>query len=232
MWNLRWAKSASRRGRRISEILVTSEPEIAILTEVTGRDFMPGGEVIDSAEDYGYPLHPGRRKVQMWSATGWSDIDRSGDPGLPSGRFAAGTTETSIGPIRVAGVCIPWRDAHVSHGRRDRTRWEANRIYLEGLARVLKGPEGAPHVVAGDFNQRLPRKYQPPDVHSALESAFPQGWTVATAGSVEGISRQLIDHVAHDASLRATSVRAFAGVDPKLGELSDHAGVVVEVERV
>jgi hypothetical protein len=46
-------------------------------------------------------------------------------------------TDTPIGPIRFVGVCIPWRDAHVRTGRRDRAPWEDHLRFLE-QARIMQ----------------------------------------------------------------------------------------------
>jgi hypothetical protein len=97
-----------------------------------------------------------RRKVVLWSRRRWSDFDAVGRPGVPPGRFACGTTQTPAGTLRIAGVCIPWRGAHVSTGRRDRAPWADHLAYLDGLADIARDLHG-PHIVLGDFNQRTPR---------------------------------------------------------------------------
>lgn len=91
------------------------------------------------------------RKVILWSKNPWRDIDYVGDESLPTGRFVSGTTMTSIGEIRCIGVCIPWRNAHVSTGRKDKKQWEDHEPYLEGLKKVLDGEKSSPI----DFGGRL-----------------------------------------------------------------------------
>ena len=78
------------------------------------------GYVISSQENYGYKISQGRRKVILWSKEKWDDIDNIGSSDMPSGRYIAGTT---MG-IRFIGVCIPWKMAHVSTGRKDRKQRE------------------------------------------------------------------------------------------------------------
>lgn len=50
--------------------------------------------------------------------------------------------------------------------------------------------------MAGDFNQRIPRKRPPVDVYRALERSLGPGLRVFTAGRVPGAGGELIDHVA------------------------------------
>ena len=107
----------------------------------------------------------------------------------------AATTSTSIGDVRVIGVCIPWRDAHVRTGRKDRRAWQDHLAYLDGLDRVLAQADDAKLIVAGDFNQRVPRKRQPFKVFEALEAAIPPGWPVVTEGLCDASGAATIDHV-------------------------------------
>ena len=45
----------------------------------------------------------------------------------------AGTTLTALGPLTVVGVCIPWRDAHMPSGRKDRSQWQEHKAWLAGF---------------------------------------------------------------------------------------------------
>jgi hypothetical protein len=129
------------------------------------RELLPSdGQVIESEADYGYELKAGRRKVHLWSRTGWTDVDRVGHHSLPPGRYVSGLTATPAGPLRVLGVCIPWRSAHVNTGRQDREPWEDHHSYLRGLRVILEG-QTSPFVVVGDYNQRVPRRWQPVAVY-------------------------------------------------------------------
>jgi hypothetical protein len=96
-----------------------------------------GGHWISADPDYGYSQPGNRRKVMLWSRSSWSSVDRVGSTRIPGGRFVSGTTATSIGPVTFLGVCIPWRDAHVRTGRKDRSGWEDHSAYLMGLKRLL-----------------------------------------------------------------------------------------------
>lgn len=218
-WNAEWARGV--RAARILDALDRTDADVVCLTE-TYEDALTYGHAIASDPDYGYRAAPGRRKVVLWSHAPWKDVDTLGHPTLPGGRFVVGTTETPLGPLRLAGVCIPWRGAHVSTGRRDRGAWEDHLRFLDGLASVLDAPGGAA-VVLGDFNQRIPKARQPVEVSERLESVL-EGWSIPSAGDHAGV--RLIDHVA----LRAPLVGRVQGLLPPTdadGRLTDHWGVKV-----
>ncbi len=123
-WNTEWAKPGSARGERVRRALAAPDCDILCVTEGFAGLLPPDGHLIDAGPDWGYPIREGRRKVLLWSKRPWSDVDALGSDDLPSGRFVAGATETPVGPVTVVGVCIPWRDAHVRGGTRNRKRWE------------------------------------------------------------------------------------------------------------
>ena len=132
----------------------------------------------------------------------WLQAIRS--PGLPSGRFVAGTTNTPLGPLRVIGVCIPWAASHVSTGRRDRQRWEDHLRYFEALPEVLD-QQRTPYILIGDFNQAVPRRTAPYEVFSSLVSNIQRRCHIVTTGEIEGCGFA-IDHIAVSDELRANSV--------------------------
>jgi hypothetical protein len=208
--------------------LLASAPDIVCLTEAY-HDFFGGiGHVIDAVPDYGYPLIEGRRKVLLWSRNPWREVDVVGHEGLPPGRFVAGVTETPIGDIHAVGVCIPWAQAHVGSGRRDRTTWEDHLAYLDGLEAYL--PED-PHsiIVLGDFNQRVPRRYQPQHIAAALQRTVLDRLKLATGGEIEGIGKQSIDHICHSSDLTTGSVAAISNIGPDNRLVSDHFGVSIRL---
>lgn len=203
--------------------------DIICLTEAYADLLPEPGHLITSTPDYGYPLKPGRRKVILWSRSPWRDVDALGHPELPRGRFVSGTTQTPAGEVRFVGICIPWKDAHVRTGRRDRTPWQDHLSFIHALEEhLLRIPAGLPAIVAGDFNQRLPRSHAPLPVAEALQHML-DGFTVPTAGIIPPIGRQVIDHLAHTRALAATLVRAWPGTRADGLHLSDHDGVSVEL---
>ena len=220
-WNLQWKRRGSAAGRLLLERIIACAPDIVCLTEAYA-DFLPAsGFQIEATSDYGYPIREGRRKVLLWSREPWTDVDCVGDPGSPGGRFIRGRTTTPIGELEVVGVCIPWRAAHVTTGRRDRTLWEDHLSYLRALGGMIPTLRSR-FVVVGDFNQTVPRTRAPKAVYQELERAF-QPLRFATSARVSPANVQLIDHVAHSHDLKAAAV---ATLDNLAGskQLSDHVG--------
>lgn len=222
VWNAEWALPGSHKGAAIGEILAALEPDLICLTEAVPPLLPPGGHTITSEADYGYPVKPGRRKVLLWSRHPWRDIDPLGHTGLPSGRFISGLTGSPLGPVRVVGVCIPWARAHVSTGRRDRKPWQDHLSFLQYLPETLNSP--APLLLAGDFNQTLPRTSAPLAANSALVKTLHQ-LAVPTAGPIPPLERLLIDHLAHSPHFTTTGIRGIPRHLPSGLPLSDHDGV-------
>ena len=223
-WNTYWAKPGAERGRRVADALAAPGCDILCVTEGYAGILPVGGHVIDAGPDWGYRTQEGRRKVLLWSKRPWSDVDPAGSDALPGGRFVAGTTETVLGPLSVVGVCIPWRDAHVRTGRKDRGAWQDHESWLTGFAALPYRRAGERTVVLGDFNQPIPRRRQPKRIYAALRDAF-AGLAFATAGELAGTPELAIDHIAHTADLvLADDIRIW----PKLSagtRFSDHIGV-------
>lgn len=227
-YNCEWRASASPDAKLIRHRLFALNPAVICLTE-TYRDFFGNaGHVIEAEPDYGYPVVSGRRKVLLWSQQPWRQVDVIGHPKLPSGRFVAGTTASPLGDVRVAGVCIPWSKAHVVTGRRDRSTWQDHIAYLEGLAEWLP-VEPARMIVMGDFNQRVPRRYQPQHAIDHLQHALLDQLALATAGDIPGIGKQAIDHVCCSHDLRICEVKGISNIGPDQRLMSDHFGVAVRL---
>lgn len=120
LWNLNWALPGTAAGRLVRDLVLQYDPDIACFPEAVQPFFDFGGFVVTSAADYGYRHDGTRRKVVLWSKLPWHSVDEVGDPALPSGRFVRAETSSPAGPIHVFGVCVPWADAHVSTGQRNR----------------------------------------------------------------------------------------------------------------
>lgn len=228
-WNVEWASGCSRRGQAIQAIVEGRAPDVLCYTEAVVNMRPAVGHVISAEADYGYEHDGTRRKVLMWSREPWTDVDDHGGAGMPSGRFITGITQG----IRMIGVCIPWRDAHVRTGRRDRRAWEDHLAYLAGLrARVERYIEAGERVcLTGDFNQRIPRLGQPQAVWRGLASVFDSGLDVVTAGTTDGVGKHLIDHVAVGPGLRGEVKEVVSNVTHGGVQLSDHVGIVSSVEH-
>lgn len=220
-WNIQWATPSSDRGPRIAAILDAADSDVIVVTEGV-RELLPAhGYTVDAGGDWGYGPQPSRRKVIVWSRFPLT-LDFIGAESATRGRLAVATAETPAGRLRVVGVCIPWRDAHVTTGRRNAQPWSEHLDYLNRLEQILPSlDDGIPTVIAGDFNQRIPRKSQPVRVADRLLEVLAD-WTVHTAG--EQPNGPHIDHIATHRGLTLESVRDWAASD-HLGRLSDHAGV-------
>ncbi len=168
------------------------------------------------------------RKVLLWSKEPWTAEDRIDHDGLDQTRFISATTQTSIGPIRVLGVCIPWNMAEVKYPIDEKRQpWELHIKYLEVLANLTRDLQ-TPTVIAGDFNQQVPYVgYGSREAAQVLDTAF-SPMTIATAGQVPGATRPGIDHVALSRHLTASKVWGWPS---KLNgdRLSDHEGAGLEV---
>lgn len=228
-WNMEWRPAGSAAAQLMIERLAARRPDIVCLTEAYVDVVQAwGGYQIEAEPGYGYPLVAGRRKVLLWSRRPWADVDTIGGPDLPPGRFVAGKTATALGEINVAGLCIPWRDAHVSTGARDRVPWADHCAYLAGLGSALAQRAGA-MIVLGDFNQHLPRRKTPLPVHAALEQAMAPRFTIATCGHLAPEEIAVVDHIAASTELAVSAVQTLSRHDPAGKAISDHWGVSAKV---
>ncbi len=227
-WNVEWARPGTSRGDQVSAVIEGQAPDLVCVTEGF-REILPGnGHVIESGADYGYRMYAGRRKVLLWSRRPWTEVDLVGYPDMPSGRFVAGVTDTPLGEIVVTGVCIPWRAAHVSTGRKDRKVWEDHVSYLEHLPKASSFSEASrPRIVLGDFNQRIPRSRTPHRVYGQFADTFAD-WRIPTEGVVPGAGVQVVDHLAHCDELECVGVSGWPNTLSGR-RMSDHPGVVVQL---
>ena len=206
-WNIAWQRPNSRRGARMIATLLAHDPELVCIAEGHLDTFGSDWHGIASAPDYGYPIKPGQRKVALWSRMPWEDVDELGAPGMPPGRFVSGQTLTSIGPIRVIGICVPWFAAHVNGGRRDAENWAEHDAFLKGLRAALDGiGEDIPALLVGDLNQRIPRKGAPIASYDLLMTALGGRFDVWTAGSISGLGQQVVCHIAGTSDPECTEV--------------------------
>ncbi|GAA1459334.1 endonuclease/exonuclease/phosphatase family protein [Williamsia maris] len=219
-WNTEWAPGKGIRATMVRERLAAANADVLVVTEGR-RDLLPdGGHVADGGDDWGYGQQRDRRKVIAWSRwplTGIEYITTGGG----AGRVISALTAAPTGQIRILAVCIPWSRAHVSTGRRDATAWSEHLDCLDQLEALnAHFDRNVPTVVAGDFNQRVPRGKQPAHVATRLAEVL-DPWVVHTAGDVE--HGPLIDHIASD--LTCTEMRTWPGHSGD-HRLSDHSGVV------
>ena len=222
-WNVEWATPETKAGKRIQQIIKQIDADIFVLTEGC-KDLMPDGFVLDGGSDWGYESEDKRRrKVLLWSRYPLVESSQGELFQLPDGRFIAATVQHPVGDIRIYGVCIPWKDAHVRTGRKDRTPWEDHSTYLDGLRQLIQQAD-SPLVVAGDFNQRIPRVSQPVLVAEQLSRSL-DGLQVCTALPLD---KPLIDHIAVSNHFSFSNVEIIPDRDEH-GKLSDHRGPIVDI---
>ena len=222
-WNVEWATPETKAGKRIQQIIKQIDADIFVLTEGC-KELMPEGFVLDGGTDWGYESEDKRRrKVLLWSRYPLVESSQGELFQLPEGRFIAATVQHPVGDIRIYGVCIPWKDAHVRTGRKDRTPWEDHSTYLDGLRQLIQQAD-SPLVVAGDFNQRIPRVSQPVLVAEQLSRSL-DGLQVCTALPLD---KPLIDHIAVSNHFSFSNVEIIPDRDEH-GKLSDHRGPIVDI---
>ncbi|WPJ96798.1 hypothetical protein SH580_03650 [Coraliomargarita algicola] len=227
-WNLEWASPTSKRLRIIRDRIGEADPDVVCYTEINRSTLPKDGFAIEAESDYGYPTTGEKRKVILWSKQPWSEFDDGGASGLPSGRFVSGVT----GSIRFVGVCIPWRDAHVRTGRKDREAWEDHLLYCRELGQILDrySRDGIPICVLGDYNQRIPKGTQPQRAFNALTEAIPRQFDIATEGILDPDGKSLIDHYAVSPELRVEAIEVLHRFTPDGTRLSDHVGVLTTLK--
>ena len=224
-WNVDWAGLDGDRGIRVAAALRKPECDILCVSEGCADILPAGGHTVDAGPDWGYGREEARRKVLVWSRQPWSAVDLGGSGALPGGRLVAGITQTALGLLTVVGVCIPWRDAHVRSGRKDRSRWQEHEAWLAGFGGLPYRHAKRRTVVLGDFGQQIPRRSQPAGVHAALLNAF-DGFGFATAGDLDGAPGRTVDHIARTPDLAlAGSIGSWPRTDRHDNRLSGRLGV-------
>ena len=223
LWNVEWATLKNKRGQEIQRIYQDFSPDIACITEGNLHSWEEEGHVISSTEDYGYKITEGRRKVILVSTEEWKDIENEGSKDLPSGRYCYGKTHG----LNIHGLCIPWKDAHVRGGQKNRLPWEDHSLYLDALKPMIEDSQDQT-IVLGDFNQRIPRKWSPKNVYTKLLEAFEPNFKIATTGTIKVMDKQAIDHFANTHDINIKSITTINNYIGSL-RLSDHFGFVIEI---
>ncbi len=223
-WNAEWISQRSGRFQsalsRISEL----DADILVLTEASLDLISDQGYSALGGPDWGYPLDEDRRKVVLWSRWPIEAVDNENV--RPPGRHIGATISTPLGPVRVHAVCVPWRDAHVSTGKRDATAWSEHLEFLAALRGILKSERSdpilsnMPYVLAGDFNQR-------DGTHAYGSDATRNAWSelLNETGLKEATPSEIIDRVVLSGGLQASDPITL---DPD--GISDHHAVLVKVE--
>ena len=229
-WNTEWAAPRSKRTPELLRRIDERAPDVVCLTEAHEGLLAATGHTIAAQSDYGYAAPQSRRRALLWSREPWERVDDVGADALPPGRFITGVTQTPIGEVAVAGVCIPWHGSRTEAycGEARKARWEDHEAYLRVLRDILRALPSRRLIVMGDFNQIIgPGSQAPRRLQAALCDAFPPNMAIVTAGAAFR-GRKAIDHVAISQDLQAESVAAISNRDEKQ-TLSDHFGVAARV---
>jgi hypothetical protein len=201
--------------------------DIIVVTEGVRALLPADGVALDAGSDWGYTSRADRRKVIVWSRLPLT-LEAIGSAGAALGRLIVTAASTPAGTVRIIGVCIPWRDAHVKTGRSGASPWSEHMGYLDQLEDLFKTIDlSIPTIIAGDFNQRVPRVSQPNRVADRLAVVL-DGWTTHTAGCLPHGPH--IDHIATNAHLICRSTTDWSGADAE-GRLSDHSGVLCRFDQ-
>ena len=227
-WNVEWATATSPRGKVLREHIWEQKPDVVCLTEGYTDFFPSDGHVVTASSEYGYMGDDKRRKVLLWSREPWLGV--AGDEGVENGRYLRATTQTPIGLLTFIGVCIPWKDAHVRTGQRNRQPWEDHHRFLHGLDAVLAHLPLTKTIMLGDYNQRIPRSRAPLTSYQLLENCLQGRFVVATSGKIEPEVKQTIDHIAHTPDLKTRWVHSLNNFSEAGKRLSDHFGIVAKLE--
>ena len=223
-FNCEWRRPSSQDAGLIRDRVLAIAPNVVCLTEAHVGYF---GDLGHSITAEATTLHgPSRRKVLLWSAEPWREVDTFGSKDFPEGRFVSGTTDTPLGPLRVVGVCIPYQMAQVRYGEPKRKPWEQHLRYLSALANILPS-EPKRTIVMGDFNQAVPRRSQPIRIAEALRTELLDRLAIGTAGLINPIGRQAIDHICFSPDLVPETPESLSNEREDGRRISDHFGVAL-----
>ena len=171
LWNVQWASTTSKRGRSVSSQLVSLAGDLVCVHRGPRRHLARRRRLsTPSSRTTATPSSRAGRKVMLWSRWPWRRyrfrwVFLTARP-VDSWRGGPRPSWATSASMR---VCVPWRDAHVRTGRRDRRPWEDHQAYLVGLSLVLRERDHTlPAVVLGDFNRRVLGSRQPKKVYRAL----------------------------------------------------------------
>ncbi len=225
-WNVEWATPKSRRTPEVLRRMDQHAPEVVCLTESHVGLLPQDGHVICSQADYGYPIKDDRRKIVLWSREPWAQVDDVGINSLPPGRFVSGVTQTSLGSLKVMGICIPWFGSRTEARRNSeqRIRWEDHGQYLAELTKLFEDVPATRLIVMGDFNQIIgPGSRAPRELQLALQKAFPPSMSIVTS-ELAYQGRKSIDHIVVSDDLAVEALDAISNIHEGR-RLSDHFGV-------
>ncbi|MDD9994044.1 MAG: hypothetical protein OXP75_19775 [Rhodospirillales bacterium] len=221
-WNTQWAEPGNPVGNAVRRDLAGPKCDILCVTEGCENLVPDNRNILDAGPERSSDISAERRKVLLWSKQPWCNVDEIRCEEHLKGRFVAGITQTPLGPLTVIGVCIPYRFSRQKVGHK---QWKDHEAWLREFERLPHRQFTERTVILGDFNQRIPRKWQPQQVYASLLHAF-EGFLIPTAGDVAGVPSLVIDHIAHTPDMALVGdigLWPIRVVDNK--PISDHIGV-------
>ncbi|MAP95695.1 MAG: hypothetical protein CMK07_12165 [Ponticaulis sp.] len=205
------------------------QPDLSVLSEVK-LDMLPAGNVIAGGENWGYPAKSGQRKIALVAEAPWEDV-RAFDERPLAGRYVEGRTCLSGRETIVIGVCIPWSFCHVTHGFRDRSRWQEHKDFLRALRpRLLKASETEkPIIFGGDFNHTFPPDSMDAEAHQMLLDLLSEA-DLALFSSGQSKNGRLLNHLA-GRGFELADTYWISKVDGDR-DLTDHNGICVDLREI
>lgn len=216
------------------------DADVWILTE-THEQLSPGSGF--EAHSSGPPdrdHEPGERWVTIWSRLPMEALSEMSDS---SRTAAARILSPRLGAVVVFGTVLPWlgsawRDVPAGNGAAFRA---ALALQVADWGRIQQAHPDAAWVVAGDLNQDLAgRHYYGSRVNRALleEALSSSGLRCLTGGELDPVpqhapSHASIDHICVSSKLAAVGpARSWPHSASPPRDLSDHFGLVVDVDRI
>lgn len=227
-WNIERHGPATWQAKSLLAEIAELGPDVLCLTEAWEASAATlGGYAISAPGAAWSAEHDSERKVLLWSKHPWQNVQTI-DQLEATGSAITGLMLLGETQVRVAGLCIPYHFAS-PFGQEPRAKpWSQHERFLEDLAPLLiEWRNEGPVIVLGDFNQFMPRVWGPKRSHEMMEAAF-TGYSIVTAGEIEGVGARAIDHVAFAGNLKATSVFGRSAASEDGRKRSDHFGVVVD----
>lgn len=227
-WNIERHGPSKWQAKSLLDEIARLDPDIVCLTEAWETSAAPlGGFAVSATGAAWSSKSDSERKVLLWSRNEWRDVQPL-DALEATGSAITGLTLLGSTEIRVVGLCIPYHFANLL-GQEPRAKpWSQHARFLEELAPLLlQWRQEGPVIVAGDFNQFMPRIWGPKRSYELLEATF-HGYVVVTAGEINGVNARAIDHVAFAGDLAATNVLGLPAESADGRKRSDHFGVVVD----
>ena len=148
-----------------------------------------------------------------------------------NGGACFGETKIAGQIVRVLGLCIPYHMSKFNLSDGEKTRpWEDHLVFLDLLEPWLNTiARDLPLLIAGDFNQRIPRVWSPYRVYDRMMEVF-SSFDFATTGSLSPLDEPTIDHIAVTEKVRVERVEVRSRFESDGRPRSDHFGVVVDFE--